>query len=57
MIPTCAALLLALVTQPEPANFETIKEGVREVYAQDLDLYQQILTQQRKTSTIEVMMR
>jgi parvulin-like peptidyl-prolyl isomerase len=43
-------------TQPEPANFETIKEGVREVYAQDLDLYQQILTQQRKASTVEVMM-
>jgi parvulin-like peptidyl-prolyl isomerase len=44
-------------TQPEPANFETIKEGVREVYAQDLDLYQQILSQQRKTSTVEVLMK
>jgi len=43
-------------TRPEPANFETIKEGVRDVYAQDLDLYQQILAQQRKTSTVEVMM-
>jgi parvulin-like peptidyl-prolyl isomerase len=44
-------------TQPEPANFEAIKDGVREVYAQDLDLYQQILGQQRKTSTVEVMMK
>jgi parvulin-like peptidyl-prolyl isomerase len=44
-------------TRPEPANFETIKEGVREVYAQDLDIYQQILAQQRKTSTVEVMMK
>jgi len=44
-------------TRPEPANFETIKEGVRDVYAQDLDIYQQILAQQRKTSTVEIMMK
>jgi parvulin-like peptidyl-prolyl isomerase len=44
-------------TKGEPANFEAIKEGVREVYAQDLDLYQQVLTEQRKTARIEIMMR
>jgi parvulin-like peptidyl-prolyl isomerase len=44
-------------TKGEPASFDTIKEGVREVYAQDLDIYQQILAQQRKTSTIELMMK
>jgi parvulin-like peptidyl-prolyl isomerase len=44
-------------TRPEPANFDAIKEDVREVYATDLDLYRQILAQQRKTSTVEILMR
>ena len=38
----------------EPSNFANIKEFVRDVYAQDLDLYQKILTDQRKSAKIEV---
>ena len=41
-------------TKGEPSNFETIKDFVRDVYAQDLDLYQNVLAEQRKTARIEV---
>lgn len=44
-------------TKGEPANFEEIKDAVREVYAQDIDLYQNIINEQRKTARIEVYMK
>ena len=44
-------------TKEEPSDFEKIKEAVREIYAQDLDLYQGVLTEQRKTAKIEVFLK
>jgi len=40
-------------TSGEPSDFEAIKESVRETYAQDLELYQRILSEQRKQAKIE----
>jgi parvulin-like peptidyl-prolyl isomerase len=44
-------------TAGEPSQFETIKDRIREVMAQDLELYQTILTEQRRTAKIEVFMQ
>ncbi len=44
-------------TNGEQSNFEQIKEGIREVYAQDVDLYSNIINEQRKTAKIEVYMK
>lgn len=44
-------------TAGEPSNFDTLRETVREVYAQELELYQNILSEQRKTSRIEVFLQ
>lgn len=41
-------------TEGEPSSFETIKEIIREVYAQDLELYQNLLHEQRQAAKIEV---
>lgn len=41
----------------EPSNFDNMKETVREVYAQDANLFQQVLAQQRKTANIQVFMQ
>lgn len=41
-------------TEPEPTTFESSRDTVREVYAQDLELYQQILAEQRKTADIKM---
>jgi len=41
-------------TQTETTTFESVKDSVREVIAQDMDLYQQILAEQRKGAKIEV---
>lgn len=41
-------------TRGEPSNFETMKDWVRDVYAQEHELYQRIITEQRKTARIEV---
>ncbi len=41
-------------TAGEPSTFEGVREAVREVWAQDIDLYQRILAEQRKNSKIEV---
>lgn len=38
----------------EPSNFETMRDMIREVWAQDVELHQRILAEQRKTSRIEV---
>lgn len=37
----------------EPANFDVIKETVREVYAQEAGLMQQVLAHQRKSANIQ----
>jgi parvulin-like peptidyl-prolyl isomerase len=41
-------------TPGESSNYEATKDLVREVYAQDLELYQNILAEQRKTARIDV---
>ncbi len=41
-------------TPGEPSNFEALKETVREVWAQDEDLYQRVLVDQRKKSDVKV---
>jgi parvulin-like peptidyl-prolyl isomerase len=40
-------------TQSENTTFESVKDAVREVIAQDMDLYQNILAEQRKGAKIE----
>jgi peptidyl-prolyl cis-trans isomerase C len=42
-------------TQGEPSNYDNIKEMVRDVYAQELELYQGVIAEQRKTARIEMM--
>lgn len=37
----------------EPTTFESARDTVREVYAQDLELYQKILAEQKKAAKIE----
>ncbi|MBM4069827.1 MAG: hypothetical protein FJ271_12870 [Planctomycetes bacterium] len=44
-------------TKGEASNFEQIKEGIREVYAQDVDLYSNIISEQRKTAKVEVYLK
>lgn len=41
-------------TQGESTTFESVKDAVREVIAQEMDLYQHILADQRKAAKIEV---
>lgn len=41
-------------TPGEASNFEALKETVREVWAQDEDLYQRVLVDQRKKSDVKV---
>jgi parvulin-like peptidyl-prolyl isomerase len=38
----------------EPANYETMRDMIREVWAQEAELYQRILAEQRKNSKIDV---
>lgn len=38
----------------QPSVYENIRETVREVYAQDLELYQKILAEQRKRADIKI---
>ncbi len=44
-------------TPAQPSKYEDIKETVREVYAQEHDLYQRTLLEQRKKADIQVFMR
>jgi parvulin-like peptidyl-prolyl isomerase len=44
-------------TKAQPSDFQTIKEAVREVYAQELDLYQTVLSEQRKAAKIEILLK
>ena len=44
-------------TKEEPSDFQKIKDAVREIYAQDLDLYQSVLNEQRKAAKIEVFLK
>lgn len=41
-------------TQAETTTFETVKDAVRDVIAQDMDLFQNILATQRKAAKIDV---
>ena len=57
VVPTPVGLHLILVTERtagEPSNFETLKETVREVWAQDDALQVRILTEQRKAGQIKI---
>jgi parvulin-like peptidyl-prolyl isomerase len=44
-------------TQNETTTFESVKESVRDVMAQDMELYQQVLSEQRKGAKIEVQLQ
>jgi parvulin-like peptidyl-prolyl isomerase len=44
-------------TDGEPSDFQKIKDAVREIYAQDMDLYQSVLTEQRKAAKIEIFVK
>jgi parvulin-like peptidyl-prolyl isomerase len=45
-------------TQPkELSTFETVRDSMREIWAMDVELYQQIITHQRKTAKIEVFLQ
>jgi peptidyl-prolyl cis-trans isomerase C len=41
-------------TKGEASNFDTMKDWVRDVYAQEHELYQQIILEQRRTARIEM---
>ncbi len=44
-------------TAGEPSQFEPMKESIREVYAQDIDLYQNMVNEARRTARIEVYLK
>lgn len=44
-------------TAGEPSNFEAIRDGIREVMAQEHELYPRILAEQRKNAKIQVQMQ
>jgi parvulin-like peptidyl-prolyl isomerase len=45
-------------SQPKEAStYESVREAVREIWAQDVELYQQIISHQRKNSKIEVLLQ
>ncbi len=57
VVQTVFGLHLILVTDRtagEPSTFDAVKETVREVWAQDDDLYQRVLTEQRKNGSVKV---
>jgi parvulin-like peptidyl-prolyl isomerase len=57
VVQTSAGLHLIKVTERtkgEDSNFAALKDTVREVWAQDEDLYQRILNEQKKTGTIKI---
>jgi parvulin-like peptidyl-prolyl isomerase len=41
----------------EPTTFEAVRDAVRETFAQEQELYQKILAEQRKTAKIEVLLQ
>ena len=42
-------------THGTPSNFNEMKDVIRDVYAQDLQLFQTIISEQREKAKIEVM--
>jgi parvulin-like peptidyl-prolyl isomerase len=57
VVQTVFGMHLIMVTsrdKGEPSNFDTSKDVIREVMAQDDDLYPRLLTDQRKTCKIDV---
>jgi parvulin-like peptidyl-prolyl isomerase len=57
VVQTVFGLHLILVTDRtagEPSSFDAVKETVREVWAQDDDLYQRVLADQRKAGSIKI---
>ncbi len=50
-------ILVTNRSNPEPSTFEALRDTIREVWAQDLELYNRILTAQRKNSTIDVQLK
>jgi len=57
VVHTSFGLHLIMVTDrtaPEPSTFENVRETVREVWAQDDDLYQRILVDERKKGAIKI---
>ncbi len=57
VVQTVSGLHLIKVTERlkgEPSDFDAVKQAVREVWAQDEDLYQRILTDQKKVVPIKI---
>lgn len=57
VVPTAFGLHLIMVTdrtKGEPSEFLALKDTVREVWAQDEDLYQRILADQKKNGSIKI---
>ena len=50
-------ILVTNRSNPEPSTFEALRDTIREVWAQDLELYNRILTAQRKNGTIDVQLK
>ena len=44
-------------TPGEPSTFESLKDTVREVWAQDEDLFARILAQERKAGDIKIQLQ
>jgi parvulin-like peptidyl-prolyl isomerase len=45
-------------SQPKQAStYESVREAIREIWSQDVELYQRIITEQRKASKIEVFLQ
>ena len=41
----------------KPSTYESVRDAVREIWSQDVELYQRIIADQRKASKIEVMLQ
>ena len=44
-------------TPGEVSNFETLKEAVRDVWAQDEEVYQRVLADERKKSSVQIVLQ
>jgi parvulin-like peptidyl-prolyl isomerase len=44
-------------TAGEPSNYEAMRETIREVWAQEAEIYQRVLAEQRKVSKIDVLLQ
>jgi parvulin-like peptidyl-prolyl isomerase len=61
VLTTASGYHIVKVTQrnepKERSTYESVRDAVREIWSQDVELYQQIIAHQRKNSKIEVLLR